>query len=207
MSTMKKIILSVSILLISGMGAMAQLPSFSFGIKGGVNYSTLKTKNDLTDQNSISGYQAGIFSRIGAAGLYFQPELYLGSKGNKFVRIEDNAGTEIAAKGKVKFTTLDLPLLLGTKIGPNKLNLRFMAGPVVSFILDENTSFDAAYNSVTDFGNYKKQTLGLQAGTGVDLGNFTLDLRYEAGLSNVSQSEKYSQKQNLVHLSLGIKLL
>jgi len=204
---MKKIILSVSILLISGMGAMAQLPSFSFGIKGGVNYSTLKTKNDLTDQNSISGYQAGIFSRIGAAGLYFQPELYLGSKGNKFVRIEDNAGTEIAAKGKVKFTTLDLPLLLGTKIGPNKLNLRFMAGPVVSFILDENTSFDAAYNSVTDFGNYKKQTLGLQAGTGVDLGNFTLDLRYEAGLSNISQSEKYSQKQNLVHLSLGIKLL
>ena len=204
---MKKIILSVSILLISGVAAMAQLPSFSFGLKGGVNYSTLKTKNDLTDQNSIAGYQAGIFSRIGAAGLYFQPELYLGSKGNEFVRIEDNAGTEITANGKVKFTTLDLPLLIGTKIGPNKVNLRFMAGPVVSFIIDENTTFDNAYKNVTDFGNYKKQTLGLQAGTGVDLGNFTVDLRYEAGLSNVSQSEKYSQKQNLVHLSIGIKLL
>lgn len=200
---MKKIILSVSILLISGVAAMAQLPSFSFGLKGGVNYSTLKTKNDLTDQKSISGYQAGIFSRIGAAGLYFQPELYLGSKGNEFTRLENNT----AAKGKVKFTTLDLPLLLGTKIGPNKVNLRFMAGPVLSFIIDENTTFDNAYKSVTDFGNYKKQTLGLQAGTGVDLGPLTLDLRYEAGLSNVSQNEKYSQKQNLIHLSLGIKLL
>lgn len=204
---MKKAILSVAVLLISNLVAMAQLPSFSFGIKGGVNYSTLKTKNDLTDQNSISGYQAGIFSRIGGAGIYFQPELYLGSKGNEFVKIEDNAGAEITANGKVKFTTLDLPLLLGTKIGTNKINLRFMAGPLVSFIIDENTTFAKAYQDVSDFGNYKKQTLGLQAGTGVDLGNLTLDLRYEAGLSNISESEKYSQKQNLFHLSLGIKLL
>lgn len=204
---MKKIILGCCLLLSTGMAAMAQLPAFSFGIKGGVNYSNLKTKDDLTDQNSIMGYQVGVFSRIGAVGMYFQPELYLGSKGNEFIRIENTSGSSVEAKGKVKFTTLDLPLLLGTKIGPNKLNLRFMAGPVVSFIIDENTTFDSAYQGVTDFGNYKKQTLGVQAGTGVDLGNLTVDLRYEAGLSNVSQSEKYNQKQNLFHLSLGFKLL
>lgn len=204
---MKKIILATTFILLLTVTAMAQLPSFAFGLKGGINFSSLKTKNDLTDQNTIMGYQAGIFSRIGAAGIYFQPELYLGSKGNEFLRIEDNSGTDFTAKGKVKFTTLDLPLLLGTKIGPNKLNLRFMAGPVMSFILDENETFAKIYQDVTDFGNYKKQTLGLQAGTGVDLGNLTVDLRYEAGLSNVSQSEKYSQKQNLFHLSLGIKLL
>lgn len=204
---MKKIILGCCLLLSTGMAAMAQLPAFSFGIKGGVNYSNLKTKDDLTDQNSIMGYQVGVFSRIGAVGMYFQPELYLGSKGNEFIRIENTSGSSVEAKGKVKFTTLDLPLLLGTKIGPNKLNLRFMAGPVVSFIVDENTTFDSAYQGVTDFGNYKKQTLGVQAGTGVDLGNLTVDLRYEAGLSNVSQSEKYNQKQNLFHLSLGFKLL
>ncbi len=204
---MKKIILGCCLLLSTGMAAMAQLPAFSFGIKGGVNYSNLKTKDDLTDQNSIMGYQVGVFSRIGAVGMYFQPELYLGSKGNEFIRIENTSGSSVEAKGKVKFTTLDLPLLLGTKIGPNKLNLHFMAGPVVSFIVDENTTFDSAYQGVTDFGNYKKQTLGVQAGTGVDLGNLTVDLRYEAGLSNVSQSEKYNQKQNLFHLSLGFKLL
>lgn len=203
---MKKITLFIFLLLISGMMAIAQHPPVTFGIKGGVNYSTLKTAKNLTDQNSIAGYQAGIFLRAGAAGIYFQPELYLGSKGNEFIQIKDNSGTEISANGKVKFTSLDLPLLLGTKIGTNKLNLRFMAGPVVSFIIDENTTFAAAYQGVSDFGNYKKQTLGLQAGTGVDLGNLTLDLRYEAGISNVSESEKYSQKQNLFHLSLGIKL-
>ena len=191
---------------LSGLTAMAQIPKFSFGIKGGVNYSNLKTKDDLTDENSIMGYQAGIFTRVGAAGFYFQPELYLGTKGNEYTSIETNSGI-MDVKGKIKFTTLDLPLLVGTKIGTNKLNLRFMAGPIVSFIIDENNNLGTAYNSVVDFGNYKKQTLGFQAGSGVDLGNLTFDVRYEAGLSNISQGEKYSQQQNLFHISLGFKLL
>lgn len=81
-----------------------------------------------------------------------------------------------------------------------------MAGPVVSFKIDDETTFPSAYSQVSDFGNYKNQALGIQAGGGVDLGNLTLDLRYEAGLSNLSESEKYNQKQNLFHLSLGFKL-
>jgi len=203
---MKKIIMFTCLLGLSGLTAMAQIPKFSFGIKGGVNYSNLKTKDDLTDENSIMGYQAGIFTRVGAAGFYFQPELYLGTKGNEYTSIETNSGI-MDVKGKIKFTTLDLPLLVGTKIGTNKLNLRFMAGPIVSFIIDENNNLGTAYNSVVDFGNYKKQTLGFQAGSGVDLGNLTFDVRYEAGLSNISQGEKYSQQQNLFHISLGFKLL
>jgi hypothetical protein len=203
---MKKIILFTCLLVITGITAMAQTSKFTFGIKGGVNYSNLKTKDDLTDQKNIMGYQAGIFSRVGGAGIYFQPELYLGTKGNEFTSL-DMSSRMIDVKGKIKFTTLDLPLLVGTKIGSNKLNLRFMGGPIVSFIIDENNTLGSAYNSLSDFGNYKKQTLGFQAGSGIDLGNLTFDVRYESGLSNVSQSEKYSQQQNLFHLSLGIKLL
>ena len=202
---MKKIILFTCLLGITAITAMAQMPKFTFGIKGGVNYSNLKTKDDLTDQNSIMGYQAGIFSRIGGTGIYFQPEMYLGTKGNEFTSLEMGTAM-IVAKGKIKFTTLDLPLLVGAKIGSNKLNLRFMGGPIVSFIIDENNTHGSAYNSISNFGNYKKQRLGFQAGSGIDLGNLTFDVRYEAGLSNASQSEKYSQQQNLVHLSLGFKL-
>lgn len=203
---MKKIILFTCLLVITGITAMAQTSKFTFGIKGGVNYSNLKTKDDLTEQKNIMGYQAGIFSRVGGAGIYFQPELYLGTKGNEFTSL-DMSSRMIDVKGKIKFTTLDLPLLVGTKIGSNKLNLRFMGGPIVSFIIDENNTLGSAYNSLSDFGNYKKQTLGFQAGSGIDLGNLTFDVRYESGLSNVSQSEKYSQQQNLFHLSLGLKLL
>lgn len=191
------------LVLITGLSAYAQ--KFSLGIKGGVNYSSLKTKDNLTDENNIMGYQVGIFARAGATGLYFQPELYLGTKGTEYTKIQTST-TTVEQKAKVKFTTLDLPLLLGTKIGVDKLNLRFMAGPVVSFKIDDETTFPSAYNQVSDFGNYKNQALGIQAGGGVDLGNLTLDLRYEAGLSNISESEKYNQKQNLFHLSLGFKL-
>ena len=204
---MKKIILISCIVIAASVTAMAQLPNFAFGIKGGANFSKLKTVDNLTDENSIVGYHVGVFTRLGVAGLYLQPELYLGSKGNNFIKIEDTSGNEVQANGKVRFTTLDLPLLIGTKIGPSKLNLRFMAGPVASFVINENTTFDSAYRNISDFGNYKKQNWAYQAGAGVDVGNMTVDLRYEGGLSNVSRSNEYNQKQNLVHLSLGIKLL
>ena len=200
---MKKLFMAGCLMLITGLSAHAQ--KFSLGIKGGVNYSSLKTKDNLTDENNIMGYQVGVFARAGATGLYFQPELYLGTKGTEYTMIQTSTET-FEQKSKVKFTTLDLPLLLGTKIWVDKLNLRFMAGPVVSFKIDDETTFPSAYNQVSDFGNYKNQALGIQAGGGVDLGNLTLDLRYEAGLSNISESEKYNQKQNLFHLSLGFKL-
>jgi hypothetical protein len=201
---MNKTILLSCLLALGGLSAVAQSSKFTFGIKGGVNYSNLKTSDNLTNENSILGYQAGVFARIGGL-IYLQPELYLATKGNEYTGIETNGGiTNI--KGDIKFTTLDVPLLLGTKIGSNKLNLRFMGGPVISFILEKDNNLGSVYNQVSDFGNYKNQTLGLQAGAGIDLGNISFDARYEAGLSNISQSEKYNQQQRLFHLSLGFKL-
>ncbi len=199
---MKKILLIAGVMLAAAATASAQLPNFTFGIKAGANYSHLKSSGDLTDGDNILGYQAGIFTRLGAASLYVQPELYLGTKGGE-VPIVIQGGNETEVDGEVKFTTLDLPLLIGTKFGPNKLNFRLMAGPVVSLVIDQKTTTSSAYDSLKD---YNDQALGLQAGAGVDVGNFTVDLRYEAGLSNISKSEKYDQKQNLYHLSLGLKL-
>ena len=201
---MKKTIVFATLLLIGSTAAMAQLPSFSVGLKGGVNYSQLKSQSDVTDKNSILGYQFGVWSRIGGAGIYLQPEAYLGSKGGENPIVIQTDGSESIANGKVKFTTLDVPVLLGTKFGPPKLNVRLMAGPVISFIVDKNTTAEGAYQSIQD---YKDQALGLQAGAGVDVGMLSVDLRYEAGLSNMSKSDKYDQKQNLFHLSLGFKLL
>ncbi|WP_026897164.1 porin family protein [Daejeonella oryzae] len=200
---MKKYFLIAGLLLTTSVAALAQLPSFTGGLKAGVNYSELKSKESLTDANSILGYQFGAWTRVGGAGLYLQPEIYLGSKGGENPIVIDNSGNETQVNGKVKFTTLDVPVLLGTKFGPSKLNFRLMAGPVISFIVDKSTTTEDAYASIKD---YKDQAIGAQAGAGVDVGNISVDLRYEAGLSNISKSEKYDQKQNLFHLSLGFKL-
>lgn len=200
---MKKIIFSIVFLTLGWANSQAQ--TFNLGIKAGINLA--KINADFASEENRLGYQIGAWARIGGASFYVQPEAYIGSKGNKFISFTNNNNTEVEAEGKVKFTTLDIPVLLGTKFGAKNLNFRLMAGPVVSFVLDENSTFSSAYQQATDFDNYKNQAFGVQAGAGVDVGSISVDLRYEAGLSNISKSEKYSQKPNLFQLSLGLKIL
>ncbi len=194
---MRKIILLSCMMLIISAATFAQLPSFNLGIKGGLNLASLKSDRLFGEENRL-GYQFGLWARLGGAGFYVQPEAYLAGKGGKF-NVDEENGTE--ASGKVRFTTLDVPVLLGNKIGFDKLNVRFMAGPVISFILDNSTK-----GAVANFNDYKNQTWGAQLGAGVDLGSLSVDLRYEAGLSNVDKSGQYDSKQNLWHLSLGYKI-
>jgi len=198
---MKKLLLLTLTFMAAGATAFAQLPSFNLGLKAGVNIAGLK--GDWADSDNRLGYQAGIWGRIGAPGFYVQPEVYLGSKGGEFGSVEQD-GTTFNGKGKITFTTLDVPVLIGKKFGSDNLNLRIMAGPVVSFLLDKTSK--NTFEPVLDFDNYKNQTVGAQFGAGVDAGNISVDLRYEAGISNVSKSSKYDQKQNLWHISLGYKL-
>jgi hypothetical protein len=195
---MKKLLLSVAILVAAGISAKAQV---SLGVKGGINFSKINTDN--LKESSVAGYQFGGFARFGS-NFYVQPELYLGSSGGKFET--QTSGTTVAGEGKVRFTTLNVPVLLGKSFGSEGLNFRLMAGPVYSYILDKN---DDLGNNITgayrDFGDYKNSTLGFQAGGGVDVGNITVDLRYEGGLTKVN--ENYGQRQNLWALSVGFKIL
>ena len=192
---MKKYVLSVALLMAVCVGAKAQ---FSLGIKGGVNFSKINTDN--LKESTTTGYQAGLFARIGS-GLYLQPEVYLGSKGGKF---ESNDNTY---SGKVTFTTLNVPLLIGGRVvGSDNLNLRLMAGPIFSYYMSRSDNFPANFiNAYHDFGDYKKSTLGYQAGAGVDIGAVTVDLRYEGGLTKIN--DDYGQRPNLWALSVGFKIL
>ncbi|QKJ31760.1 PorT family protein [Mucilaginibacter mali] len=191
---MKKYVLSIAMLMAVAIGAKAQ---FNLGIKGGVNFSKINTDN--LNESTKTGYQAGLFARFGG-GVYLQPELYLGSRGGKFESNNNNVS------GDVKFTTLNVPLLLGGRIvGNDKVNLRVMAGPIYSYNLDKSQNFTAQFNSAyVDFGNYKKSTLGYQAGAGVDIGAITADVRYEGNLTKINDS--YGQRPSLWAVSVGFKI-
>lgn len=195
---MKKNILSLAVLFMIGMSAKAQ---FTLGLKGGINFSKLNTDNFT--QSSVTGYQLGAFARFGK-GLYLQPEIYAGSKGGQF-NFESN-GSNTGGSAKVRFTTLDVPVLIGESFGAKSFNIRAMVGPVYSYVLDRNSTFSqnlsAAY---TDLGDYNHSTLGYQAGLGVDLGNIAIDARYEGGLTSINK--KYGERPNLFNLSLGFKIL
>jgi hypothetical protein len=191
---MKKYLLSAALLLALSISAKAQ---FSLGIKGGVNYSNVNANN--LNNSSVAGYQVGAFARFGG-NLYLQPEVYVSSNGGKF-QSDDNSYT-----GSVRFTNLNVPLLLGARFGPQSLNFRIMAGPdyISNLSTSENFSqnFNSAYN---DFGHYKNSTLGYQAGFGVDLGAISADLRYQGNFNDINPS--YGERPNIWALSVGFKIL
>jgi hypothetical protein len=189
---MKKYLLSVALLIAVCISAKAQ---FSLGIKGGVNFSQINTDN--FNESTRTGYQAGVFARIGNAW-YLQPELYLSSTGGKFSTTDDNF------RAQVNFTNLSVPLLLGHSFGSKDLNFRLMAGPVYTYALSKSESFsDNVNGAIADFGHYNNSTLGFQAGGGVDIGPITADLRYEGGLTKINPD--FGQKQHLWALSVGFK--
>jgi hypothetical protein len=195
---MKKYLTSLALLMLMCIGAKAQ---FTIGVKGGVNFSKINTDN--FSQSTVTGYDAGLFARIGK-GFYLQPEMYLSSKGGQFNY--DQNGSNTGGSAKVRFTTLDVPVLIGESFGVSSFNFRIMAGPIYSYVLSRDATFSdnlgAAYRDLGDFNN---STLGYQAGAGIDLGNVSIDARYEGGLTTINQ--KYGERPNLFHISLGFKLL
>ena len=178
---------------------------FSLGVKGGVNFSHLSVNDGRINSTALPGYQIGLWTRIGK-GFYVQPEAYLGSSGSNFDFQYNQANQTVTESGKVRFTTLNVPVLLGQSFGFSSLNFRLMAGPMFSYILNNNQNLSQnVQNAYRDFGNYKNSTLGYQAGAGLDILKFSVDLRYEGGLTEVNPA--YGQRQNLFHLSLGYKFL
>jgi hypothetical protein len=191
---MKKYLLSAVLMVAISISANAQ---FSLGIKGGVNYSSLNS--DSYRSSNVTGYQAGIFVRAGGA-VYLQPELYLNSTGGE-IHSNDNS-----VSGKVTFTNLSLPVLVGVRFGPPSLNFRVMAGPVYNNVLSRNENFSNSFNaSFNNIGNYNSNNFGYQAGAGIDLSAISVDFRYQGGFSNVN--DNFNQRQNIWLLSLGIKIL
>ena len=194
---MKKIILSALLLCSAFTGFSQVLPSFQLGVKAGTNLSKLSTENTFSSDNR-AGYYAGLWARIGAAGIHLQPELYLSGKNTT---LKDANGFE----NKIKFTSLDVPILVGTKIGAAGVGVRLNTGPVVSFILNDDQSFGQAASSAFS-GNFKGQNFAWQFGAGLDVSKLGIDVRFEQGLSKIGENGYSDTKLSLFTIGLAYKL-
>ena len=185
---MKKLILVLMVSMFVFTVSNAQL--FNYGIKAGIGFSSLKIDDitgisdgsdvyDLVTGDGVMGYHVGLQGRIDLAILQFQPELYFNAGGGTVEQVVDGGATEIL---DVKFTRLDIPLLIGFKMGPARLNV----GPVGSFVLSETNGLSEIQPGYEFFTS--AMTWGFQAGLGVDFGKFALDARYEFGLSALGES-------------------
>jgi len=186
--------------LFAGLYVGAQvLPAFQFGIKAGANLSKFDTENTFSSDNR-TGFYGGIWGWAGAAGIYFQPELYISGKKTNLV---SEATGEV---NQVRFTSLDVPLLIGTKFGAAGIGLRLNTGPMFSLILDKNQSFSQAAANVFN-ADFKDQSFAWQLGAGLDVKRLSLDARYELGLSKVNKEGYPETKLNLFTIGLGYRIL
>ncbi|HLS94175.1 MAG TPA: porin family protein [Sphingobacterium sp.] len=192
---MKKSILTL-ICLIAAIGiSQAQLfPTFKVGLKGGLGFSSLRSEGRFLNSDTKTGFQLGAWGRVGIAGFHVQPEVYYASK---------KAGISLEnEEGDATFKSMDVPILLGTRIGIGPIGARIQAGPVFSFAQDGKV---VNLSEATNWDAYKKNSTGIIGGVGADIGSFTVDLRYEHGLTNLH--ETVNQKIRMWTIGVGFSFL
>ena len=178
---MKKVFFVIAISMIFSI-SNAQL--LKFGIKAGANstsfdFDKVESPDAILTQASDAtwGFHAGVFLRIKIAMLYLQPEAYFTSMGGKYNYQESASAAEELKT--FDMNGLDIPLLLGFKLGPIRIN----AGPSGHLVLSHSTDLDGLSTDINGM------TWGYQAGLGIDLfKKLTLDARYEGNLSSLGES-------------------
>ncbi|PID91289.1 MAG: hypothetical protein CSA96_09165 [Bacteroidetes bacterium] len=186
---MKKLILIL--IAVFALFQISEAQVFTYGVKAGVGFSSLTMDDivgisdgsdvyDLVTGDGVAGYHVGIQTQVNLAMLVIQPELYFNAGGGTLKKVIDGGSTEIL---NVNFSRVDLPLLVGVRFGPVRIN----AGPVGSYVLSEETDLTSIHPDFTFFSN--AMTWGYQAGIGFDIfKKISLDLRYEGSLSKMGES-------------------
>ncbi len=194
---MKKISLFF-VMIMATATVFAQVPSFTLGPKIGVTFSKFHYDIDDIKENSVVNIHWGAFVRMGSK-IYLQPEL-LFMKRSGVLKFSGGEQT-------INIRTIDIPLLVGVKVADLKLsNVRVFAGPIASLTINKELKTTDWDDAITK-NDFRRANWGLQFGAGADLLMFTVDLRYELGMSDSIDIDNRSLKNNLVTLSIGWKIL
>ncbi|MEO5600133.1 MAG: porin family protein [Cyclobacteriaceae bacterium] len=185
-------------ILVSSLSAQAQI---GFGLKGGINLTTLDIKDPEMSYSSRSGYHAGIFFRGKFAKIGIQPELLLFTQSGELK-------SSVFGTAKENFTYLSIPIML--KFYPvGGLNLQ--VGPQFGFLMDGEREYNSLLGSgtedITEY--YKKSDLSVSVGAGYDFDfGLNFDFRYNLGvkdINNVANGEE--ARSRIFLLSLGWNFL
>ncbi len=185
---MKKLLLVV----IAFLTVQVATAQFNFGIK--IGYNTSKPSIDLSDIKTDlkNSFQFGLFARFGKK-IYVQPELNWLTQGGIF---KDETGQiwEDPFKQTVKLKTVQVPLMVGMRLINLKIvNFRAHLGPVASFVTKkdiETKDLDGWIDPIKQ-ADIKDILWSAQVGLGVDVLMFTLDIRYNIGLSKMIKDVEF----------------
>ena len=196
---MKKLVLVLFVTL-SSITVFAQ--KNGLGIKGGLSSTQVNFEGEeFVPSNAQLGYHLGVFARFGGVGFFVQPEVLFTQTSGSFKLEFPTPGT--SKDYEAKFNRLDVPVMAGFRM--LKI-IRVMVGPIASFNID--SSLQEAGKTVQNI-DFKNATLGYQTGVGLDLGNLSIEGKYEGGLSKFTGaigSYPADNRLNQWVLSVGFKL-
>lgn len=159
------------------------------GIKGGLNFSSLYTK-DSYDSKMLTGFNIGFFSKVPITQhVAIQPELYFTTKGSEVTY--NNTFVDGIARFKLNY--IELPLLLAVNLTDN---FNIHAGPYVAYMLSGKVTNQSNVNAFDFEGNvnsddFNRVDAGLAVGAGVDFGSLGFGVRYNYGLSTVGKERSF----------------
>lgn len=164
---------------------------FRFGIRGGgiISKTEFESEDPTENPESKFGADLAILCAIPLGGGLFnlQPELHWMQKG---YNIEDAAtGDNITST----LNYLELPLLLRVNFG-GSIRVFAFAGPSVGYLLNGELNTATESRDATDY--LEETEFNAHIGLGVGLGTFEVDIRYMAGLTDISDAENLDEVKN-----------
>lgn len=200
---MKKLVLGAAI-------AMSSLTfAQQFGVKAGMNVSSLSSEEGLSDQGSKIGFNAGVFMNAPLAEKFsIQPELMYSQMGDKYN--QTIAGTTYARSRNLDYVAL--PVMFQYNATPA---FYLEAGPEFGLLVGAKNKFtnESTNNTIAESSNYKDDLNGFNVGIGLGAGyyftpNVGLTARYVAGLTDIAKdrpSGSDSVKNNVFQVGLAYK--
>lgn len=206
---MKKLILGIA--LTAGSLAFAQTTTGSstspvrFGVKGGMNVSSLSKDAGLEDQKSKIGFNAGVFANIPLASSFsIQPEVLYSQYGAKVKSVDESTVLGTTTRNVESYSThldyIAVPVMFQYNFVPN---FYVEAGPEFGFMVgaknkgDRTTTVTNSSGTSTSTSSYSedinKDNLNtFNFGIGLGAGYYFTDnigiiARYVAGLTDVAK--------------------
>ncbi len=197
---MKKLLFALLFVL----GTSQAFSQSGIGIKAGLSSTKLDFDNEeFVPSDAQTGYHIGLFGRFGGA-VFVQPELLFTQTRGKFAYVPNGVSGSMAPENyKAEFNRLDIPVMVGFRF---LKVLRVMGGPIAS--ININSKLENSVETIDD-ADFSGATFGYQAGLGIDIGNLSVDGRYEGGLSKVTDNIGSFSTDNRLNqwvLSVGFRI-
>lgn len=161
---------------------------FEIGLKTGISSTELSPESILFNQGdnttklSIAeaqyGFHFGLYTRISIANIFIEPSFLFNSSSVDYNLEEQIFDTGIISSiGSETYNNLDIPLMVGMKIG----FFRIQGGPVAHIFINSASDLTriSGYSQ-----KFRDATYGIQGGLGLDIWKIRFDVNYETNLSH-----------------------